>query len=152
MPRLAMLVLQALFAGSLQPAAQAADPPAPAAAETPATPPMHADELLSLQRAGGSKPVVLDVRTSEEFSAGHIPGAINIPHDQLADRLADLPASRDQPVVVYCRSGRRAALAEDVLRRNGFTQVRHLEGDMPGWEAAARPVERAAPAGAAPSN
>jgi rhodanese-related sulfurtransferase len=152
MPRFALMVLQTLFVSSLLPAAQAADPPAPAAAEKPATPAIQADELLSLQEAGGSKPVVLDVRTSAEFSAGHVPGAINIPHDQLANRLADLPASRDEPVVVYCRSGRRAALAEDVLRQNGFTKVRHLEGDMLGWEAAARPVERPAAAGAAPSN
>jgi rhodanese-related sulfurtransferase len=117
-------------------AARAADPPPPVQ-----TPLVEASQLLSEQKA--AKPLVLDVRTPGEFSAGHVPCAINIPHDQLATRLAELPSSRDEPVVVYCRSGRRAALAEDVLRQNGYSNVRHLKGDMLGWEAESRPVERA---------
>ena len=79
--------------------------------------------------------VVLDVRTPEEFAAGHVPGAINVPHDQLEGRLAELAPLRDKDVVVYCKSGRRSALALEVLGRNGYTRLRHLEGDMPAWEA-----------------
>jgi phage shock protein E len=143
MGRFAVTVLQALFVLGLQSLAQAGDPPAPAKAETPAaTPLIGADQLLALKEASGADLLLLDVRKPEEFAAGHVPGAINIPHDQLASRLAELPASREQPVVVYCRSGRRAALAEDVLRQAGYTGVRHLQGDMLGWEAGGRPVER----------
>lgn len=143
MRRLARFVLPVLFAVALQPASQAGDPPARPKVEAPAaTPLIEADELLSLQKAEASDLLLLDVRKPEEFAAGHVPGAINIPHDQLASRLAELPASRDKPVVVYCRSGRRSALAEDVLRQGGYTKVRHLKGDMLGWEAEGRPVER----------
>jgi rhodanese-related sulfurtransferase len=124
--------------------AQAADPPPakPVAATQSATPVIEANELLDRQKKEDSGLVVLDVRTPQEFAAGHVPGAINIPHDQLANRLGELPASRDKPVVVYCRSGRRSALAEDVLRQGGFSNVKHLKGDMVGWEAEGRPVER----------
>jgi len=136
-----------LLAAGLPTAALAGDPPARVQAEAPAaTPLIDADQLLALKKTG-SELLLLDVRKPEEFAAGHVPGAINIPHDQLANRLAELPASRDKPVVVYCRSGRRAALAEDVLRQGGYTKVQHLKGDMLGWEAEGRTVERQAPAG-----
>src|SRR5262245_31665615 len=71
--------------------------------------------------------VVLDVRTPEEFAAGHLPGARNIPHDQLADRLGELAGAKDKDVVVYCRSGRRSAMALDTLSKNGFKHPLHLE-------------------------
>ncbi len=66
--------------------------------------------------------VVLDVRTPSEFEHGHVPGAVNIPHDQVASRFAELGA-KDRPVVLYCRSGRRADLAAAELTRLGFTAV-----------------------------
>ena len=142
MRKLAVTVLQAMWMLGVQSAAQAGDPPAPAKAEAPAaTPLVEADQLLSLKQAKGADLLLLDVRKPEEFAAGHVPGAINIPHDQLASRLSELPR-RDKPVVVYCRSGRRAALAEDVLRQAGYTDVQHLKGDMLGWEAEGRPVEK----------
>lgn len=89
-------------------------------------------ELLE-QLGSGDPPLVLDVRTPEEFASGHIEGAVNIPHDQVDGRIAELSASRDREVVVYCERGGRAAKALDVLERSGFRQVRHLEGDMSGW-------------------
>jgi phage shock protein E len=82
---------------------------------------------------------VLDVRTPEEYAAGHVPGAVNVPHDQLASRLAEVP--KDKDVVVYCRTGRRSTLAADVLAANGYTRVSRLEGDMQAWTARGRPVE-----------
>jgi phage shock protein E len=126
----------------------AADPPA-----TPATPAATAPvskntsplvsptELKKRLDAKDPNVVVLDVRSIGEFEAGHVPGAKHIPHDALASRLSELAASRDQEVVVYCRSGRRAGLAEDILRGAGFTKVKHLEGDYPGWEGAQKPAE-----------
>lgn len=87
-----------------------------------------------------SAPVVLDVRTPEEYAAGHLPGARLIPHDRLAQRLAELDQVKDQELIVYCRSGRRAALAIDLLKRAGFSRIGHLQGDYQGWSAEKRPV------------
>jgi rhodanese-related sulfurtransferase len=86
---------------------------------------------------------VLDVRSPEEFAAGHVPGAVNVPYDQVGSRLAEIP--KDKDVVLYCRSGRRSALAADVLEKNGYEHLQLMQGDMPGWEKAGLPVEVAAP-------
>ncbi|MCE2594366.1 rhodanese-like domain-containing protein [Motilimonas cestriensis] len=95
-------------------------------------------ELVAWQQS--EKPMqLLDVRTPAEFAQGHIKGAINIPYDQLDQQLASL--DKDTEIVVYCRSGRRAAIAEDVLMSNGLLKVSHLEGDMLGWQAKGLPVE-----------
>ena len=116
---------------------------AAAAAEPPAVATIDAQELVAREAARDPALVVVDVRSSEEFAAGHVPGAINVPQDQLAGRLAELAPLRDRDVVVYCKSGRRSALALEVLSKNGYTRLSHLEGDMQGWEAAGRPVEKA---------
>src|SRR5215510_15095611 len=67
--------------------------------------------------------VVLDVRTSAEYAEGHIPGAINIPHDELGKRVAELGNARDSDVVVYCKTGPRATEAIGVLEKQGFKRV-----------------------------
>lgn len=70
---------------------------------------------------------VIDVRTPEEYEAGHLPGAINLPVDTLSARLADLDAlvgaNQGAPIVVYCGSGRRAGTAKEQLSAAGYTQV-----------------------------
>ncbi len=78
-------------------------------------------------------PLVLDVRTPKEFGEGHVPGAVNIPHTELAARLAEVRSGGKDQVVVYCESGRRAGMAEAILRQAGFNNVLHLEGDMAAW-------------------
>ena len=123
---------------------------AAAGAAPPPAPTIGAEELLARQAAGDPALVVLDVRTPAEFAAGHVPGAINVPHDQVAGRLPELAGLRDKDVVVYCGMGRRAALALEVLGKNGYTRLRHLDGDMQGWVAAGRPVEKV-PAAATPA-
>ena len=95
------------------------------------------DEVAKLLRAGA---VLLDVRPPNEFAAGHLRGAINIPIDQLPTRLSELP--RDQKVITYCR-GEYCLFADeaaDILRANGFEVVR-LEGGWPEWRTEGRPVE-----------
>ena len=96
------------------------------------------EALLQRQQQSDPALLVLDVRSPEEFVAGHVPGAVNIPHDQLASRLDALP--KDKDIVLYCRSGRRAQLAADVLAGNGYTRLQHLEGDMLAWTGTRRPV------------
>jgi rhodanese-related sulfurtransferase/DNA-binding transcriptional ArsR family regulator len=84
---------------------------------------------------------VLDVRPEDEFAAGHLPRAINIPLRELPRRLRDLPKNRK--IVAYCR-GPYCVLAFEaasLLRKHGF-DVRRLEGGYPEWEAAGLPVLR----------
>ena len=67
----------------------------------------------------GQRPFLLDVRTPQEFTAGHIPGAVNIEVDQLRSRLDEIP--KDREVAVYCQVGQRGYLATRILRQNGFS-------------------------------
>ena len=96
--------------------------------------------LLSLMAAPAKQPIVLDVRTAEEFAEGHIEGAINISHEQINANLSKIMVFKDQTVVVHCRSGRRAVSAENDLRAAGFSDIRHLDGDIKGWLAADLPL------------
>ena len=144
MNRLVVITAGALL-GCATPAFDArADETAPAAAPA-AAPLISQDDLLARLDRKDPDVVVLDVRTPAEFAAGHVPGARNVSHDQLERRLGELGDLRDRNVVLYCRSGRRTALATDVLRKAGFTKLLHLDGDYLAWEAAHRPVEKAAP-------
>jgi len=86
--------------------------------------------------------VILDVRTPEEFAQGHVPGAINIPHDKLADRIGELMRDKNKDVVLYCRSGKRAGMAAETLKANGFAKLLHLEGDIQKWTEANKPIEK----------
>ena len=102
--------------------------------------PIAAAELAARIEAG-SAPLILDVRTPEEFAAGHIPGAVNIPHDQLASRLAELEAEESAEIVVHCQAGGRARSAGAVLTDAGYLRVRDLDGHMAGWRRAGLPTE-----------
>ena len=99
-----------------------------------------APRQLASQLGAANAPLILDVRTQDEFDAGHVPGAVLIPHDQLAGRLDEVPT--DRAVVVYCHSGRRATLSEQLLAENGRA-VSQLDGSWIGWRAAGLPVEMA---------
>jgi len=89
-----------------------------------------------------NKVVLLDVRSPEEYAEGHVPGAINISHTQIKTNLAKLLPHKNDTVIVYCRSGRRAGIAKDILAEHGFTKLRHLSGDMNGWYDANLPIEK----------
>jgi len=100
--------------------------------------PIPAKELLDRARKG--LVTVLDVRPPEEFAAGHVPGAINIPVHELEKRIKELPRRRE--VVAYCR-GPYCLMSYDavsVLRKKGL-KARRLEAGMPEWRAAGMPVE-----------
>ena len=74
---------------------------------------------------------LVDVRSAGEFASGHIDGAVNIPVDQLGSQLGAL-GSKDAPIVVYCASGTRSAMAARTLKGKGFAGVRNL-GAMSNW-------------------
>lgn len=103
--------------------------------------PLPREELLARVRDG--LVTVIDVRPPEEFAAGHVPGAVNIPLAELEQRLAELAA--DTEIVAYCR-GPHCVLAFDAvecLRQQGL-RARRLEDGFPEWKTAGLPVERIA--------
>ena len=104
------------------------------------TPQISQQQLLTALQAPNHNIVVLDVRTEEEYNEGHVAGAVNVSHDTVKDNLAQLTQYKNSTVVVYCRSGRRAAFAENILSTNGFNDLRHLTGDMNAWVEAKLPV------------
>ena len=97
---------------------------------------------LSDALAAGTAPAILDVRSREEYAAGHLRGAINLPFNEVGRRVTELAAFLDQPLVVYCGHGPRAWMAGVVLRRHGFRQVSYLSGHMAAWRRAGLPEER----------
>jgi phage shock protein E len=113
---------------------------AAACSAEPAAGPIAPAELAERIEAGDA-PLVLDVRTPEEFAGGHVPGAVNIPYDQLAGRLGELDVDRSEEIVVHCESGRRASQAETVLEEAGFSDVRDLTGHMSAWREGGYPLE-----------
>ncbi|KAF7764970.1 phage shock protein E [Pseudoalteromonas citrea] len=96
-------------------------------------------QTLLRQQMSSTPFTVIDVRTAQEYNAGHIKGAINIPFDQIAQHQAQLNAKKGSTLLVYCRSGRRAAIFEKQLQKRGF-DVKHLTGDMNGWLASELPI------------
>lgn len=100
--------------------------------------PLSREELL--RRAKDGLVTVLDVRPADEFQAGHLPGAMNIPLAGLGKRLKELP--KDQEVIAYCRGAYCILSFEAVahLRRKGY-KARRLEDGFPEWKAAGLPVE-----------
>ena len=122
----------AIVLGLAASAALAEDP------ESTKAPSISAAELHALGESGEA-PVVIDVRTSDEYASGHIPGAINIPFDQIAQRIAEIETP--QGVALYCMVGPRARKGESALLAAGYKKVLHLEGGLAAWQAAGLPVE-----------
>lgn len=103
--------------------------------------PVSRDELLA--RADDGSVLVLDVRPTEEYEAGHIPGAMSVPLGELESRLAALPPETE--IVAYCR-GPYCVLAPQalqLLRRHGY-QARRLQDGLPEWRQAGLPIEAGA--------
>lgn len=96
---------------------------------------------LSARLGNDDGPLILDVRTEQEYRGGHVPGALNIPYNELENRFAELSTDKDQEIVVYCEVGGRAAVAAGVLEAAGFTRVRDLEGHMRKWRSENYPRE-----------
>ena len=82
---------------------------------------------------------LIDVRTADEFALGSIKGAVNIPLDDLRSRLGEIP--HNKPICLFCGVGLRGYLASNILRENGFTDVRNLIGGLRTYKVAVKPVE-----------
>lgn len=72
--------------------------------------------------------IILDVRTQEEYDQGHIPGAIVIPHEEIAEKAEEVLTDKDQLILVYCRSGRRSKIAAEALVELGYTNIKEFGG------------------------
>jgi rhodanese-related sulfurtransferase len=97
----------------------------------PTLPPPGVVDGSTGQKLAAQGALVVDVRTPAEYLAGHIPGALLIPHDQIAARAAELGA-KDRPILLYCRTGRRTGVARAELTRLGYTAVYDMQG-LSGW-------------------
>jgi phage shock protein E len=95
-------------------------------------------DYVSQYQNNNAPHLLLDVRTPEEYADGHIAGAVNIPLAELGNQLSQVP--RDIPVIVYCRTGVRAAQAATLLRDSGYTNVLNM-GGIVDWVNAGYPVE-----------
>ncbi|WP_297071198.1 FAD-dependent oxidoreductase [uncultured Duncaniella sp.] len=96
-----------------------------------------------LQNAKADDFVLIDVRTPMEFATGALPGAINIPLDSMRGQLGEIPTGR--PIVVYCGVGLRGYLASNILRQNGFDDVRNLIGGIKTFKSATNPLPQPKP-------
>ena len=91
--------------------------------------------------------VVLDVREPDEYAAGHLPGAINIPRGILEFKIGMVPelARSNSSILLYCRTSGRAALSAVQLQRIGYTDVISMGGGFEAWNAESRPTEKPEP-------
>ena len=102
----------------------------------------HVDAQTFADRIAERDVVLLDVRTPEEYAAGHLRGAVNLPlgADDFADRVADL--DDDATYAVYCRSGVRSQQAMEAMRGAGIEAVYDLDGGITAWTESGRPTVR----------
>ena len=88
----------------------------------------------------GEAPAILDVRTTAEYNAGHLPGAIHASVFSLFSEHENLAISQQEPLIIYCRSGLRARVGALILRLAGYESVYLLEGHLRQWRAGGYPL------------
>jgi len=136
-------VFTALLLLILPSSMQAADKPAPANPLTPAASvprdvtPDEAERILKLNPGM----VILDVRTLEEFSDGHLPGAVNL-NFFAADFLEKVKAYEGKQILIHCASGGRSGQALSRLKDTSFASLYHLKTGFTGWQSAGKKIER----------
>ena len=93
------------------------------------------------------KRTVIDVREYDEYAAGHLPGAINIPRGVLEFKIGLVPecANKDGAYLLYCRTSGRAAMSAVQLQRIGYTDVLSMAGGIEAWNNEQRPVDKPVP-------
>ncbi len=100
------------------------------------------NSALAAQLGTGQGPVVIDVRTPDEYARGHVPGALLMPIQTFPTEMKRLSVDKSHPIVVYCELGPRAGLAKAALRLAGYTQVLYLEGHMRAWRESGLTIQK----------
>lgn len=103
---------------------------------------IHEVDVENAEAAIHDADALIDVREADEFHAGHIPGAINIPRGLLEFKLSNDPelSARDRKLVLYCKNSGRSALSACSLQEMGYLQVLSIEGGFEAWSAAGKAV------------
>ena len=103
--------------------------------------------LEEAQRQLALKPLLIDVREPQEYEAGHVPGAMNIPRGILEFMMTQDEAlsDRQRAIILYCKTSGRAALSAQSLQKLGFAQIRSIAGGFDAWLAAGLPIDRPKP-------
>ncbi|MBG7621831.1 rhodanese-like domain-containing protein [Herbaspirillum sp. AP02] len=96
--------------------------------------------LQATQMLNQGKVLVLDVRDPEQFAAGHLREARNIPLKELPQRIGELDKLKGRPVIVVCKNGTQANRAEGSLKKAGFTEVYGLHGGIDAWQGQGLPL------------
>ena len=86
--------------------------------------------------------IVVDVCEADEFAAGHLPDARNIPGSKLAERISEIEKYKDKPVIVCCATGMRSNKACAELKKNGFSRINNLAGGVDAWVGAGYPIKK----------
>ena len=97
----------------------------------------------AVQLINREKAVVVDVCEADEFSAGHVVGAKNIPLGQLEEKLAGAVKNKALPLILVCKSGARSGRAVGIAKKLGFENAQSLAGGMGAWRTANLPIEKA---------
>lgn len=104
----------------------------------------HLSQQAFKEKIGGKSAnvAIIDIRTPREFSQGRVPGAINIPHDQILQNISLLDKYSDKEIVFYCHSGVRVERVTDYLGNINYSKVYHLKGDYRAWRANSQAIEK----------
>ena len=92
--------------------------------------------------AARQAPLLIDVRSPDEYAQGHVPGALMFPIQAFPAIINRLPQSKSVDIVVYCEKGPRAGLAKAALVLAGYKQIRYLDGHMAAWRASGQAIEK----------
>ncbi|APR96855.1 sulfurtransferase [Pandoraea thiooxydans] len=96
---------------------------------------IEATQLINRRHA-----LILDVRTDEEFSGGHLPQAKHVPLEELEKKAGQMAKNKTTPVLLVCRSGQRSAKALAILRQLGYAEAFSLQGGVEAWQQAGLPI------------
>jgi len=101
--------------------------------------PTRATQLINHDDA-----ILLDVRETSSYKAGHIPEARHIPSKELKNRVKELLKFKDKPIIVYCQTGVQSSPAGNILKKEGFSAVHTLSGGINAWQNANLPLSKKA--------
>lgn len=105
------------------------------------------NNMQAVRMMNHESPLILDVRTQDEFKQGHIAGAKNIPQGLLDTRITDIQDRKSSPVILVCQSGNRSMQAARILKKHGFENLHNLTGGMLSWQQANLPVQSGSKSG-----